>query len=427
MTDRTFDVILGRLDQPAGPDPAFADRLFDQIATEAGLRGRTKATAGAVARRLTVLSPVARQLAWAAVLAALLVLAAGLLVAGPGRQTPPIPTAPARVEQPSGPPPTLHLGSGRLSIGSPAPAWTGTLLDGGAFSTADLLGKPAALLMWCSCVAGPQARLFADAAAARGDEIGFAIVSVDLEGTTRGLVEQIGADIPVVDDQRMRLLDAWALDGFPALILLRADGRVADVQQVTFSEAKLRELLDALASGEPIPDPETRTPTPTDATGQLPLSTILEVGDPAPELSGPLLGGGERSTRDLLGRPAIVHFWLPPRRDGTTLDDMPQPNALLDQVRDRSADVTLLLVASAEAEPGDAQRYLDRQAWNGDVLLDWSGELGERWGLVFGQSTVVLDAEGRVVLVAGPEAMSDPATLMEAVDAARAPVSSGLP
>jgi hypothetical protein len=302
-----------------------------------------------------------------------------------------------------------------LSIGSVPPPWTGTRLDGGTFSTDDLAGQPSALLIWCSCVPGPQPRLFAEAAKARRD-VGFAMVSVDLEGTTRDLVAQLGIGMPVVLDPQQELVTAWGLDGFPALVLLRGDGSVADVQPQTFDEAKLGSLLDALVAGRAIPDPVVPSPAPTDAAGRSVDTTVLERGAPAPVLSGALLGGGERSTADLRGRPLVVLFWLPPRRDGTPLDDTPLPGPFIDAIARSDTGVRLLLVAGAEAEVGDARHYLDGIGWDGEVIADWSGEWDRAWGLTYTPSVVVLDAGGRVVRVAGgPEALSDPGAILDAI------------
>jgi len=413
MADESFDGLLRRLEVRAAPDAAYADLLFERLVDEAGLRsGRAGRRAGA--RWLAVPPATARHLAWVAMLAALLLALVGLAVLRTGGQPLPgiLPTPAADRQEPL---PTTHLGSSLLSIGSVAPAWTGTLLDGGAFSTADLSGRPAAVLLWCTCIRGPELRLFVEAAQDRRD-VAFVFVSMDGAGTTRGLVDDLSIDIPVVVDPEMALLTAWQLEGFPALVLLRADGTVADIQAVTFSDTKLTALLDALQADGQIPDPQTRTPGPTNSLGPEAVSAVLDDGALAPDLTGPGLGGTEVSTRDLRGRPGVVLFWLPPRADGTTQDDTPPPDAFLDEIESRGAALRLLLVVENETEPGDARRYLDAHRSAADVLFDRSGELFAKWGLVFTQSAVVLDSEGRVLRVAGPDALTDPAALLEVLD-----------
>ena len=411
MADEPLDALFRRLDRRAMPDVAFADSLFEQLAVEAGFRavgGRSRI----LGRWRAVPPATARQLSWVAVLAALIIALLGLVVLGRGGQGLPT-TLPRPAEVPA---PTLHLGSSLLSVGSRAPTWTGRLLDGRPFSTDQLRGRPAAILMWCTCIRGPELRFFVEAARAR-DDIAFVLVSMDFEGTTRAIVDQFASPPPVVLDPEMALLTAWKLEGFPALVLLRPDGTVADVQAVTFGEPKLASLLDGLVAGGPIPAPDVRTPGPTDASGQPVTSGILEIGTMAPELSGNRLGGGDLSTRDFLGRPTVVLFWFPPGAGSNPEETT--PDVLLDAVEERPG-LGLLLVLERENQPGDAEADLARRGSSAAVILDPTGELFDRWGLVYYQSEVLLDAAGRVQNFAGPEGLK-----ARDLDAAAEPAPSG--
>jgi hypothetical protein len=269
--------------------------------------------------------------------------------------------------------------------------------------------------MWCQCARGRELRLFVDAAKTRND-VAFVFVSLDPAGTTRTVVDDLAMDLPVVVDPAMDLLTAWGIEGFPALVLLRADGTLADIQQVTYGEAKLTALLDALSSDGSIPAPDTRTPSPLDSSGQEVLSPLLAVGSIPPELSGPRLDGSRLSTADLAGRPTVVVFWLPPRADGSTQDDTPTPDNLLEELQRRGNAAQLLFVVEGEAAPGDAERYLAANAPDANVIVDRTGELLSRWDLTFTQSVVLLDADGRVARVAGPEALSNPPAVLDALE-----------
>jgi hypothetical protein len=420
MAEQRFDALFQGLERHAEPEATFADSLFDTLAAEAGLRVGARPGRSRLPRWAGETTGAARWLAWAALLAALLVVAAGLLLAGAGRR--PVPAPPATPAASEGlprslaPAPSPHIGSTVLSIGSAPPAWGGTLVDGGSFTTTSLAGRPAAMLIWCPCVAGPQARLFASAAAARGDEVSFVLVSEALDGTTRGLVDLLEPQMPVVADPQSEILSAWGLDGFPALVLLRGDGTLADIQPQTFDQPRLTEILDALVGDAPIPGPVVRTPAPTDSAGLVATSTVLRPGVVAPVLSGRLLGGGARSTDSLRGRPLVIVFLMAPRRDGTPLDDVPLPTALLDDASRRGARV--VLVTEEEAEAGDTRRYLDRIGWTGDVLVDWAGELEDRWGLTLTSSVVVLDGAGRVLRVAGSTPGTDLSGVLDALPSA---------
>jgi hypothetical protein len=406
---RSFDALFARLERPVSPEPAFADDLFERLVDDAGLRrGRAR-------RRHAVTPTAARQLAWVAVLAALLIGLLGLLALGRGGRQLFSTTAPTPSVEVAVAGPTPHIGSSLLSIGSTPPSWTGTFLDGGRFSTDELRGRPAAILMWCQCARGRELRLFVEAAKAR-DDVALVFVSLDPAGTTRGAVDDLAMDLPVVVDPAMDLLTAWGIEGFPALVLLRADGSLADIQQVTYGEAKLTALLDALSSDGSIPAPDTRTPSPLDPSGHEVLSPLLAVGSIPPELSGPRLDGGRLSTADLAGRPTVVVFWLPPRADGSTQDDTPTPDNLLEELQRRGNAAQLLFVVESEAAPGDAERYLAAKAPDANVIVDRTGELLSRWDLTFTQSVVLLDAEGRVARVAGPEALSNPAAVLDALE-----------
>ena len=172
----------------------------------------------------------------------------------------------------------------------------------------------------------------------------------------------------------MDLLRAWGLDSFPALVLLRSDGTVADMHPMTFDASSLAVTLDALQAGGAIPDPR---PLPTPPAGE-PLSTVLKPDAIAPGLTGPRLGGGELSTRDLRGRPTIVQFWLPPistapRR--TTPGAGPPAGC----GRQPCGEVNVLLVARGEPELGAARRYL-RLRQPMPVIFDWDGGADEPVG-----------------------------------------------
>jgi hypothetical protein len=152
-------------------------------------------------------------------------------------------------------PPPLRPTSNVLEVGQTAPPWTGTFLDGGPSSTDALTGRPAAVFIWCACASGPQVQAFAAEARSRAESMELVLVSIDQEGTIRGLVDWLGIETPVVHDQAAEgsLLETCRLSSFPALILFRADGTVADIHPGSFSATKLTAILDALAAGETIP------------------------------------------------------------------------------------------------------------------------------------------------------------------------------
>ena len=210
MTEDRLDGLMQQLDRPVAPDPGYADRAFAELAAVAGFRsgGRTgrwpMSWLGLALRDTT-------RLAWIVIAVVLLgAFVAGIVAVGSQQPRPHLgradPTANAVAPGPAQSPsataapstssqPTASIfrpGSDVLAIGRKAPDWTGRLLDGGAFSTDGLSGRPAALLIWCTCVGGPQVRTFLEAARSR-DDVELVLISLDSEGTTRGLVGWVGA------------------------------------------------------------------------------------------------------------------------------------------------------------------------------------------------------------------------------------------
>lgn len=308
--------------------------------------------------------------------------------------------------------PPLRPQSSVLTVGAAAPTWTGRLLEGGMFSTDELRGRPAAVFIWCACAWGPQPEFFIHEAKSRPGAMELVLVSIDREGTTRGLVDWLGVTTKVVQDSQSELLQAWGLSSFPALVLFRADGTVADIQPASFDAQKLRQILDAVQAGEQPPEPR---PFPSPAPPSQ-LSALM-VGQPAPELRGPRLGGGELSTRDLVGRPTVVLHWLPRDAGGPPQDDAPGAEALLAEMRRRGSALNVLLVAHGEPTPGAVGRYLAEQGSDAPVIFDWDGALKGRWGVIYLPTLVLLDAEGRVAGVYGSDAVTNPDALLDAFEA----------
>jgi hypothetical protein len=310
-------------------------------------------------------------------------------------------------------PPPARPQSDLLQPGEPAPTWTGRLLDGTAFSTDELTGRPAAIFIWCHCYIGPAVQHFVAEARSRADEMHLVLVGSN-EGMVRGLVDWLEVETPVVADYQGDLLRAWGINDLSALVLLRADGTVADIHPARFDEAKLAAILDALASGENIPEPDPVPEPVFEEDGSIPLTTVLEVGQPAPELRGPRLGGGELSTLHLVGTPTVVAYFEPPDPVTGPQTDAAPPDRLIAEIQARGGELNLLLVTRGEPSPGAAATYLDEQSADVPLVFDWDGTLGQRWGLIFWPSLVLLDADGRVAGIYGPQSLEDPSPIIDA-------------
>ena len=215
--------------------------------------------------------------------------------------------------------------STKLVVGSPAPDWSGPLVDGGTFDTSSLRGRPAVLYFWADwcepCVKG-SLDAFAAASRARGDELTFA--SVSWQPSTREAMQQLitasgGGFRTVIDSDDAITTGGWGITAVPALVLLDAEGRVRIVTVGPFTDADLSRMLDALVSGAPVPTPAPPPPTPLPSpvpdptvlaspppSGE-PASSTLQVGDPMPGFSGLLADKqGDIATSTLAGRPIAL-------------------------------------------------------------------------------------------------------------------------
>jgi hypothetical protein len=57
-----------------------------------------------------------------------------------------------------------------------------SLLDGGKVGSSELIGRPAAVFLWCSCSRTTSAHV-SEEATARADEMAFVLASLDEAGT----------------------------------------------------------------------------------------------------------------------------------------------------------------------------------------------------------------------------------------------------
>jgi cytochrome c biogenesis protein CcmG/thiol:disulfide interchange protein DsbE len=117
------------------------------------------------------------------------------------------------------------------------------------------------------------------------------------------------------------------------------------------------------------------------------------VGKPMPAFAGTTLDGGEFSSSDLFGRPAVVNFWasycIP-----SCVDEHP---VLLDLAARRGDELQMVGVLVNDA-PDDARGFLDRYgqvSWPN--LLNLDGDISIDYGVIGPPETFFVDADGIVV------------------------------
>jgi len=149
-------------------------------------------------------------------------------------------------------PPSTTAG---ISKGNPAPAITGTTLDGTTFDLASLRGRPVIVNFWGpSCVpCRDEFPLFKQELAAHAAD-GLAIVGIltyDGPDDARAFIAQYGATWPTVQDPSGAIRTTYRVVGRPQSYFIDRDGvlREISVGQVTESlfEADFASILGAAA------------------------------------------------------------------------------------------------------------------------------------------------------------------------------------
>ncbi len=177
------------------------------------------------------------------------------------------------------------------------------------------------------------------------------------------------------------------------LVLLRNDNPEAHQLEVIGFEPGVSAPAEAFALVKP--------PGAFDEADR-PPSTVLVVGQPAPTLSGPLLGGGTFTSAALAGRPSVVYFW------GTWCAPClgPQLSDLQTVATRHAPSVTTVTIATSD-QLGSVTGYVNANVIRLPVVND-SGSLSEAWGISAIPALVMLDRSGAVAaLRIGPVPASE--------------------
>ena len=112
---------------------------------------------------------------------------------------------------------------------------------------------------------------------------------------------------------------------------------------------------------------------------------------PAPALAGSMLDGEILDLQDLRGKPVLVHFWA---------TWCPICRAEDGSIHDLAQDYEVLTVATNSGDAGGIRRYMEEQGLRFPVMLDESGEMGNRWGVKGVPSSFFIDGSGQIRSVA---------------------------
>jgi len=129
--------------------------------------------------------------------------------------------------------------------------------------------------------------------------------------------------------------------------------------------------------------------------GLLSKGTALEIGDPAPETTLPLLEGeGTESLADYRGQWVLVNFWASwcdPCRD--------EAPALKEFQRRHGDDGFTVLGIDTEDLSHDGRDFVAEFGLDYPQLHDGDGEAGDAWGTSGVPENFLVDPEGRVRLL----------------------------
>jgi cytochrome c biogenesis protein CcmG, thiol:disulfide interchange protein DsbE len=125
-------------------------------------------------------------------------------------------------------------------------------------------------------------------------------------------------------------------------------------------------------------------------------------GQPAPPLPSAVLQAPKASLASLRGKPALINFWAswcePCRKEAPELERF-----------DRTLGSSGQLVGVDYTDQAGAGReFIHKYGWNFPILSDPNGIYGARYRFTGLPTTVVLDAQGRIVeTLRGPQSVAD--------------------
>jgi cytochrome c biogenesis protein CcmG, thiol:disulfide interchange protein DsbE len=139
-----------------------------------------------------------------------------------------------------------------IAKGQPVPAFTGTTLDGAAFSLASLRGRPVIVNFWGpSCIpCRDEFPLFKTLLAAHGTADGLAIVGIlmdDPAAPARDFIAQYGATWPTVEDPGNAIRAAYRVAARPQSYFIDPGGVLRSIQVGELTQAEFDRQFAAIS------------------------------------------------------------------------------------------------------------------------------------------------------------------------------------
>ncbi len=294
------------------------------------------------------------------------------------------------------------VAAGSELIGRAAPTFTLQTIDGAQIDLAAHLGKkPIYLKFWATWCVPCRAQMpgFAQIHTRLSDRLEVIAVNTgfgDDEAAVRAYREELGLRMPIVIDDG-RLAAAFNLRVTPQHVVIGRDGRIAHIGHL--ADGRLDAALQAVLA-------EQAKAVATSTPGQ--PAVALAPGDVVPDLALTTTGGAAVSLRGA-GKPSALMFFAP-WCESYLAESRPATAAACRRVREAveplaaKADVRWLGVSgNLWASDKDLADYITSTGTKIPLALDASGEVLRAFGVRDIPAVAVLDAEGRLVRLLGPD------------------------
>jgi len=295
-----------------------------------------------------------------------------------------------------------------LPIGAPAPAFTLTGVHGGTM-TLDALraeGKPI-LLVFSDPNCGPCNALLPDLGRWQREHAGKLTVAMVSRGSVeanRAKATQHGLNLILLQKDN-EVADAYEAHGTPTGVVVRADGTIGSTAapgRDAIARLVQRAVDGKLPAGSGRPRPAARPAVPQPSN----------LGQPAPAVALPDLGGRTVDLAELKGQPTAVLFWNP----GCGFCQRMLPDLKAWEANPPAGAPRLLVVSTGDPEQNKAMELTS------PVVLDSGFSAGRAFGASGTPSAVLVDGDGKI---ASGVAVGAPSVLGLLRNEAPAPTANG--
>jgi thiol-disulfide isomerase/thioredoxin len=141
------------------------------------------------------------------------------------------------------------------------------------------------------------------------------------------------------------------------------------------------------------PKLDARLSGPADTAGGNPgLAQDDAAGKPLPELTFTRFDGTKVNLSDWRGKPLVLNLWA--SNCAPCVQEMPAIERVHKELKDR---VTIIGIDTSDPSRSDARKLAAKTGVTYDLAIDQSGELAQALDFVVLPTTVLVDANGRVV------------------------------